>query len=237
MSVGSLAVLMAVTALGPVDGARAQETRESATVVASGSKLAESRFQGLGCFIGPSASEGIRLKAATIRFQAANGLKQTGQLGGPTMKRLTSGKGKSCKDRPVPTRTGQGRRIVMSQGQNWLWLVKEDGTVLAQGGIVDNDWLPQRTYRTGAQCGKPARSRYRSDRSGGLRIDWFVRFHDCIVGFHQIPVSKRTGQPIHPDYYAGTDLSKSAGCIRMPLPLIKKLYRFAAQPTKVVVTR
>lgn len=235
----TLAVLVAVPALR-LDAAQAQDaTRSPGTVQtqAAGSRIAESRLKNLGCFLGESASEGIRLKAATIRFQAANGMRQTGSPAGATMKRLTSNEGESCSDRPVPKRTGEGRRVVMSQGQNWLWLVKPDGTVLAQGGIVDNDWLPQTVYYTGAQCGKPARSRYRSDRSGGLRIDWFVRFHDCIVGFHQIPVSKRTGQPIHPDYYAGTDLSKSAGCIRMPTPLIKKLYRFAGQRTKVVVTR
>ncbi|WP_293772608.1 L,D-transpeptidase [Sporichthya sp.] len=176
------------------------------------------------------------METAVIRFQAANGMTQSGRLTKATMKRMQKNNAVACDDRPVPSHSGKGRRIVMSQGQNWIWLVNADGSVKAQGGIVDNDWLPQDVYYTGAQCGKPARSRYRTDRSGGLQINYFVRFHDCIVGFHEIPVSKRTGRPIHPDYYAGTDLSKSHGCIRMPHPLIKHLYDFAAVRTKVVVT-
>lgn len=191
----------------------------------------------LGCFIGATSSSGLRLEAATIRFQAANKLTQSGELTARTTKRLAAERAVPCDDRPVPARTGSGRRVVMSQGQNWMWLVREDGTVAAQGGVVDNDWLPQRRYETGDQCGKPGRSRYRSDLSGALQIDYFVRFHDCIVGFHQIPVSKRTGEQIHPDYLAGTDLSKSAGCIRLPRPMILQLWKFTQAPTEVVVTR
>lgn len=138
----------------------------------------------------------------------------------------------------MPKRTGDGRRIVMSQGQNWLWLVNADGSVQAQGGVVDNDWLPRQTYRTGDQCGRPGRARHNSDlATRTLRIDYFVRFAECIVGFHQIPVSKATGRQIHPDYLAGTDLSKSRGCIRLPQPIIRKLWKFTTKPTEVVVTR
>ncbi len=223
-----------MTGFAPVETAQAQPQAQAASAAA---KVAKGQLRDLGCFIGPARAQGPRFQTALIRFQAANGMRQSGDLTGATQKRLSKETAIACDDRPVPSRTGKGRRIVMSQGQNWIWMVNADGSVAAQGGVVDNDWLPQDVYYTGAQCGKPARSRYRSDRSGALRIDWFVRFHDCIVGFHQIPVSKRTGQPIHPDYYVGTDLSKSAGCIRMPVPVIKRLYDFAAERTKVVVTR
>lgn len=215
-----------------MDAAQAQSE-----AIPPAAKLAKAQLDDLGCFIGPARAQGPRLQTALIRFQAANGMTQSGRLTKATAKRLRSDESIACDDRPVPPRTGKGRRIVMSQGQNWLWLVEADGSVKAQGGIVDNDWLPQDVYYTGAQCGKPARSRYRTDRSGALQINYFVRFHDCIVGFHEIPVSRRTGQKIHPDHYAGTDLSKSHGCIRMPHPLIRHLYNFAAVRTKVVVTR
>lgn len=195
------------------------------------------RLKKLGCFIGAPSAAGVGLQAATIRFQAANGLDQSGRITARTAKRLAAERAVACDERPVPKRAGSGRRIVMSQGQNWIWLVEADGSVAAQGGVVDNDWLPQRRYVTGEQCGKPGRSRYRSDLTGALSIDYFVRFHDCIVGFHQIPVSKRTGEQIHPDYLAGTDLSKSRGCIRLPRPLILQLWRFTKAPTTVVVTR
>ena len=223
-----------------MDAAQAEgaaPAQDVATAPLTGNQLAKSKLRSLGCFIGPARAQGPRLETAVIRFQAANGVTQSGNLTKATMRRLQKANAVHCDDRPVPSHTGSGRRVVMSQGQNWLWIVNKNDVVVAQGGVVDNDWLPQDVYYTGAQCGKPARSRYRTDRSGGLEIDWFVRFHDCIVGFHAIPVSKRTGQPIHPDYYAGTDLSKSHGCIRMPTPLIKELYDFAAVRTKVVVTR
>ncbi|HUR76207.1 MAG TPA: L,D-transpeptidase [Sporichthya sp.] len=235
----ALAALIAVTALGPMDVAQARPTSPAAPrgAASKAAQVAKDQLRSLGCFIGDASAEGVRFETALIRFQAANGMTQSGDLTKATQRRLQKDNAVPCNDRPVPSHTGKGRRVVMSQGQNWLWIVNKNDKVVAQGGVVDNDWLPQDVYYTGAQCGKPARSRYRTDRSGALEIDWFVRFHDCIVGFHAIPVSKRTGREIHPDYYVGTDLSKSHGCIRMMTPLIKALYDFAAVRTKVVVTR
>jgi lipoprotein-anchoring transpeptidase ErfK/SrfK len=230
----ALVAAIAATTLTPAGPAQAQPGVAQVQPVA---QTAAGKLRTVGCFIGGAQSSGVRMEAALIRFQAANWMPQSGRLTKATLQRLDSPKAVHCNQRPVPSHTGNGRRIVMSQGQNWLWVVNADGTVRAQGGVVDNDWLPQATYTTGAQCGKPARSRYRTDRSGGLEIDWFVRLTDCIVGFHAIPVSKRTGRPIHPDFYVGTDLSKSHGCIRMMTRLIKEVYDFAAVRTKVVVTR
>jgi lipoprotein-anchoring transpeptidase ErfK/SrfK len=232
-----LAALIAVSALAPVDVAEAQAAAPAQVDASRAATVAKGQLRRLGCFIGEASADGIRFETALIRFQAANGMTQSGDLTRATQRRLAKDKAVPCNDRPVPSHTGKGRRIVMSQGQNWLWVVNKNDKVVAQGGVVDNDWLPQDTYRTGAQCGKPARSRYRTDRSGALEIDYFVRLTQCIVGMHEIPVSKRTGNPIHPDYYVGTDLSKSHGCIRMMTSLIKAVYDFAAVPTKVVVTR
>jgi hypothetical protein len=235
-----LAALIAVSALAPVDVAQAQSTVPAAPAQGTATKAAleaKGKLRSLGCFIGEASAEGVRFETALIRFQAANGMTQSGDLTKAAQRRLAKDTAVPCNDRPVPSHTGKGRRIVMSQGQNWLWVVNKNDEVVAQGGVVDNDWLPQDVYYTGAQCGKPARSRYRTDRSGGLEIDYFVRLTQCIVGFHEIPVSKRSGNPIHPDYYVGTDLSKSHGCIRMMTSLIKEVYEFAAVPTKVVVTR
>ena len=53
-------------------------------------------------------------------------------------------------------RSGSGRRIVLSQKQNWVWLVGAGNRVLAQGGIVDNPGeLHKGSYRTGSYCGRP----------------------------------------------------------------------------------
>lgn len=190
-----------------------------------------------GCFVGRAAAGGDRLTAAMVRFQSANRLRQTGEPDGRTLERLSSDRARRCNVRPVPDDSGEGRRIVLSQRQNWLWLVRGDGSVAGQGGIVDNDWLPTDTYETGDQCGRPGRGRYHSSEDFSLRIDWFVRFARCKVGFHQIPVSVRTGLPLHEDFYAGTDLRKSHGCLRVPQPLVRQLWRFTKERTKVVVVR
>jgi hypothetical protein len=229
--------VIAATALTPAEAAPAAPAQPVQVTGTKAAQDAKNKLRKLGCFIGPASATGIRMETALIRFQAANGMRQSGDLTKATVKRLGRTNAIHCDDRPIPAHSGKGRRIVMSQGQNWLWVINRNGKVVAQGGVVDNDWLPQDTYFTGAQCGKPARSRYRTDMSGGLEIDYFVRLTQCIVGFHAIPVSKRTGREIHPDYYVGTDLSKSHGCIRMMTPLIKQVYNFAATRTKVVVTR
>jgi hypothetical protein len=192
-------------------------------------------LEGLGCFVGRVAGDGDRFSAAVVRFQAANRLEQTGKANRKTRARLAGERAKRCDDRAVPERSGEGRRLVLSQRQNWIWLVREDGTVAAQGGIVDNDWLPRKTYVTGDQCGRPGRARHRSSEDFSLRINYFVRFAECRVGFHEIPVRKSTGQPLHEDFYAGTDLRKSHGCLRVPYPLVRKLWRFTVEPTPVVV--
>lgn len=142
-----------------------------------------------------------------------------------------------CDNRPVPPCAGDGRRIVVSQGQNWRWLVNRDGTVAAQGGVVGNSWLPRQHYRTGDQCARPGRARHQRDLTRNLRIDYFVRFAQCVVWFHQTPVSKATGRQIYPGDLAGTDLAKFHGCVRLPRPLIVQLWRFSRKPTEVVVAR
>lgn len=124
---------------------------------------------------------------------------------------------------------------MLSQRQNWVWLVRANGTVVTQGGMVDNDWLPQRTYYTGAQCGRPARSRYRTDESGRLWLYYFVRFTDCRVGFHQIPVNRSTDRQVHASWYVGTDLRESRGCIRLAPRMARAVWSFTVSSTKIVV--
>jgi peptidoglycan hydrolase-like protein with peptidoglycan-binding domain len=199
-------------------------------------QAAQARLDRLGCSAG--AADGVvdsRYRAAVVRFQAANRLAQNGRLNAPTRSRLRSAQPQRCDARPVPANSGAGRRIVISQRQNWVWLVRSGGRVQTQGGMVDNDWLPRRSYRTGAQCGRPARSPVRSDYSGRLLLYNFVRFAECGVGFHQIPVRRSTGRQIHPDWYVGTDMRESHGCIRLTRRMIKAVWRFTAARTRVVV--
>ena len=60
----------------------------------------------------------------------------------------------------MPAGSGSGRRIVISQRHNWVWVVGAGNRVLAQGGVMDNPGeLRRGSYRTGSYCGRAARVR------------------------------------------------------------------------------
>ena len=173
-----------------------------------------------------------------VRFQAANRLRaeRLADAGHPDP---AVRRGAGALHRP----TGAGpprpdRRIVISQTQNWVWLVRADGRVLAQGGVVDNPrYLRAGTYTAGAKCGRAARIRDNSDASGRLRLHSFTRFAPCGIGFHQIPQYRSTGAQIHADFLLGTDFAESHGCIRVSRAMSHRIWDFATAGTKVVVLR
>jgi len=202
------------------------------------SKAAQTRLNKLGCTAGPVDGKiGAMTKAATVRFQSANKLSQTGTLTTTTYSRLLASTAKRCDVRPVPTRTGSGRRIVISQGQNWVWLVDAKGKVVRQGGIIDNPrYLKPGTYTSGVKCGRAARIRKNTD-GGSLYLNNFVRFAPCGIGFHQIPTYKRGGAQIHADWLLGTNSKASHGCIRVSASMSVSIWSFAAKATRVVVIR
>jgi peptidoglycan hydrolase-like protein with peptidoglycan-binding domain len=201
-------------------------------------KAAQTRLNGLGCTAGPvDGVIGMMTKAATVRFQSANRLTQTGYLSGTTYSRLMSSTAKRCDVRPVPTLSGSGRRIVISQSQNWVWLIDASGKVVRQGGIVDNpSYLMAGTYTTGSKCGRAARIRRNTD-GGSLYLNYFVRFAPCGIGFHQIPTYRSTGRQIHADYLLGTNYKASHGCIRVSASMAVSIWNFTVTSARVVVMR
>ncbi len=222
-----VAVLLACTAL------------PAAAATGSGSPFvvrAQTALDALGCDVGPADGElGAHTRAGVVRFQAANGLGQSGRLTRETRARLYADRQVRCDDRPV-VRSGTGRRVVISQRQNYVWLVGAGGRVVAQGGMADNTGVLSRGgYRVGDKCGRTARIRENSDVGGSLWLPYFVRFAPCGVGFHQIPVRKSTGEQIHADWMLGTDLQQSHGCIRVSRALAGRLWDFARVGTRVVV--
>ncbi|WP_040455056.1 L,D-transpeptidase family protein [Kribbella catacumbae] len=204
----------------------------------SQNKAAQTRLNKLGCTAGPvDGKVGAMTKAATVRFQSANKLSQTGTLTTTSYARLLASTAKRCDVRAVPARTGSGRRIVISQGQNWVWLVDARGKVVRQGGIIDNpQYLKAGTYTSGAKCGRAARIRKNTD-GGSLYLNNFVRFAPCGVGFHQIPTYQRGGAQIHADWLLGTNYRASHGCIRVSAAMSATIWSFAATATRVVVIR
>lgn len=199
-------------------------------------KRAQRRLNHLGCEAGPvDGSIGEWTRTGIIRFQSANGLAQSGRLTAQTRERLYADRQVRCDRRPV-VRSGTGRRIVLSQEQNYVWLVRANGSVVAQGGLVDNTGvLDPGSYTVGSKCGRAAKIRRNTDYSGRLWLNYFVRFAPCGVGFHQIPVDRSSGAQIHPDWLLGTNKRESSGCIRLSRGMANRLWDFAGTGTRVVV--
>ena len=125
---------------------------------------------------------------------------------------------------------------MISQKQNWVWLVAASNRVVAQGGMVDNPGeLRKGSYRTGSYCGRAAR--VKKNTSGSLWLDNFVRFAPCGFGFHRIPRAMSSGRQIHGDNILGTNLATSHGCIRLSAALAQRIWTFTSSGRTVVRVR
>jgi peptidoglycan hydrolase-like protein with peptidoglycan-binding domain len=227
---GLTAAMLGLVAVGttlPADAVTVAQTR-----------AAQTRLNKLGCAAGPvDGKAGAMTQAATVRFQSANVLSQTGALNSTTYARLMAATAKRCDVRAVPRRSGTGRRIVISQTQNWVWLIDARGKVVRQGGVIDNPaYLKAGNYVSGAKCGRAARVRKNTD-GASLYLNNFVRFAPCGIGFHQIPTYKSNGRQLHADWLLGTNFRASHGCIRVSASMSASIWTFAAGATRVVVMR
>ena len=191
------------------------------------------RLNVLHCNAGPvDGRSGTWTRSAIIRFQSRHGLAQNGRYNAATRTRLFATSARRCDIRPVPN-SGAGRRIVISQRQNWVWLVDGHNKVVAQGGIIDNPGeLRRGKYRTGSYCGRGAR--IKKNTSGSLWLDNFIRFAPCGFGFHRIPRAKSNGRQIHADNILGTDFARSHGCIRVSAGMSQRIWNFTASGRTVV---
>lgn len=151
------AVAIAVVGVVAVGGVSAPTEALTSSQIRS----AQWKLNKLGCQAGPvDGRAGSMTQAATVRFQAASRLSQTGSLNSTTRSRLHSSSAKSCSNRPRPANSGTGRRIVLSQSQNWVWLLDSHSAVITQGSVIDNPSVLSRgTYYSGPKCGRAARIR------------------------------------------------------------------------------
>lgn len=198
---------------------------------------AQHRLDHLGCEAGRADGRLDRqTRSAVIRFQSRLGIKQSGHLDRRTRKKLAADDAPRCDDRPVPKGSGTGRRIVISQAQNWVWLVGPMGGTVDQGPMIDNPSVLHRgAHATGSYCGRAGRIKLNQDASGSLWLDNFVRFAPCGIGFHRIPRAKSNGRQIHADWVLGTDLATSHGCIRLSRQLSRHVWSFTTRRTPVRV--
>jgi peptidoglycan hydrolase-like protein with peptidoglycan-binding domain len=198
---------------------------------------AQRRLNALHCSAGPAdGTVDARTRSAVVRFQSRHGMAQTGRLTRAVRTRLHRDDARRCDLRPVPRHSGTGRRIVLSQPQNWVWLVGPKGAVLAQGGVIDlPSGLSKGWHATGSYCGRATRIKHNTDTGGQLWLDNFVRFAPCGIGFHRIPRYRSNGRQIHPDWYLGTNVTQSHGCIRLSRAMSLRLWNFTVQRTRVRV--
>ncbi|HET7196128.1 MAG TPA: murein L,D-transpeptidase [Nocardioides sp.] len=198
---------------------------------------AQRRLNALHCHAGRAdGTIDAWTRSAVVRFQSRHGMAQTGRLAGPVRTRLHRADARRCDLRPVPRHSGAGRRIVLSQAQNWVWLVGPKGGIVAQDGVVDlPSALGKGWHATGSYCGRAARIKRNTATSGAVWLNNFVRFAPCGIGFHQIPTYMSNGRQIHPDWYLGTNFDVSHGCIRLSRAMSLRVWNFTARRTRVRV--
>jgi len=135
-------------------------------------------------------------------------------------------------DETLPAGSGNGRRVVFSEGRQRVWLVDKDGdvqrTYLVSGSVSDN--LDRGTFEVYSRSDLA----WGIDDSGSMK--WFVRFANgdtgAAIGFHDIPVDE--GAKVQTVDQLGTPLSH--GCIRQRTRDALAMWRFAPIGTTVVVT-
>ncbi len=129
-----------------------------------------------------------------------------------------------------PRRSGEGRRVVFSESQQRVWLVRDDGevqrTYLVSGSLYDN--LDPGSYEVYSRS---------LDAIGvdGSSLRYMVRFTqgwNDAIGFHWIP--RMNGERMQTRAELGTP--QSHGCVRQAAPDARALWRFAPVGTPVVVT-
>lgn len=130
----------------------------------------------------------------------------------------------------LPAGSGAGRRVVFSEAEQRVWLVRGDGTVrrtyLVSGSVEDN--LEPGTYSVFS------RSRWAVGLDDSGVMEFFVRFahgERAAIGFHTIPT--KLGVALQSRAELGTP--RSHGCIRQAKADAISLWKFAPEGTPVVV--
>lgn len=130
----------------------------------------------------------------------------------------------------LPADSGKGRRIVFSETEQRVWLVRENGTVrrtyLVSGSTEDN--LDPGRYSV------YSKSRWAVGVDDSGVMEFFVRFaqgEQAAIGFHTIPT--KLGTALQSRAQLGTP--QSHGCIRQAKADAISLWNFAPEGTTVVV--
>ncbi len=133
---------------------------------------------------------------------------------------------------PVPADSGEGRRVVYSNGDQRVWLV-DDGDKVVASYLVSG----RRNVPAAGTYSVYSRSEWSGSYGGGLRMQHMVRFavgtnRGWAIGFHAIPIT-HAGNPIQSESELGQ--FRSAGCVRQAPADAALMWEFARVSTPVVV--
>jgi lipoprotein-anchoring transpeptidase ErfK/SrfK len=136
--------------------------------------------------------------------------------------------------RPVPARSGTGRRIVYDQSvPQHVWVIAANGRVLRDFPVSGRtDWPRTGTYRVFSKSPSSSSQQYL------VTFNWMIRFahgRSASIGFHDIP-RYRGGALVHPVSGLGKALGKG-GCPHLTTADARWLYGWAGLGTTVVVVR
>lgn len=136
--------------------------------------------------------------------------------------------------RPLPARSGEGRRIVYAQRAAHVWIVGADGEVLRDYKVTGRPGRPRPgTYHVFSMSPTSANPKQK------LRFDLMVRFARGVtgaaIGFHTIPVTYG-GVPIQKTSDLGRAVG-SGGCVRQSRADAEWLYGWVEVGDTVVVLR
>ena len=134
---------------------------------------------------------------------------------------------------PLPAASGSGRRVVYDISDQQVWLVEADGSIARTHPVSGSryDQVEPGVYEVYST------SRQATGWHGTETMEHMVRFtrgERAAIGFHSIPVSAETGEPVQTLAELGTPLSD--GCVRQAADDAAALFDFAPVGTAVVVT-
>jgi peptidoglycan hydrolase-like protein with peptidoglycan-binding domain len=202
----------------------------------------EWRLVSLGYHLnGPDDWFSISSVHAVRAFQRDNRLTEDGIVGRTTGRRLgiwvdgAVSAGPSSSAAPVnaglPANSGTGRRVVYDRGQQRVWAVEEDGTVVKTHAVSGRIHEPYAgTYSVYSR----SLHTYSTD-DPDVKWRYMVRFaygpNGGRIGFHEIPT--KFGVPLQSESQLGQPLS--GGCVRQSTPDAQWMWDWAQVGTKVVV--
>ena len=112
----------------------------------------------------------------------------------------------------------------------------DEGDALYEAALTAAAAVPGAPFlEVGSYCGRSARIKRNTTTSGEVWLNNFVRFAPCGIGFHQIPTWRSNGRQMHPDWYLGTNFTRSHGCIRLSRAMSLRVWNFTVRRTPVRV--